>query len=433
MRQIVRTHAGAGLLGAVFIAALIARLFVPGTLLDLFEHYSSTGGSMLEKLHPAAVIILAVFVMIYIGGANRQLSASDRKVSFASTVFIFAILAVVVLSLLTGHTQGESYLLDSLLVAPLAAIAMLHFGDRFGYLIFKILVYLVLLNALITIFEFVTHVRVIPYALIEPTFRPTGLMGHPLLDGMVNALMLPVVWLLPIPASRKMGLAIFLLVATFATQARISSLFSVIGFVASTWAFLVRSVREKRMDEGALVVSGIATIGLILFFIVLIVATGLADRLTQNGLNDVSAQSRFTVFRILGYLQPNEILFGVPREWGTYLVQKQMQLVAIEDPFVAFIVQFGAIGTAILAPSILYQLWTIARAGGGAYTMIAMAISVGISATSVSISGKGPAMLLIVAICMCARATNRLQTNRLQTQRPQAVPVSGRQRSAVRR
>jgi hypothetical protein len=394
-------------------------------VIDLFWHYSTTGGSAIEKIHPGAYALFGV-VAIALFSERRARTPADHRLLRASYVLAFALVFVILLSLMTGHTQGESVLLDSLMVGPATAIAMVELAPRDRFFIFKLIMYFIILNDIITIGEFATKHRLLPYAFEEEaTFRPAGLMGHPLSNGGVNVIALCLVWAMPWPAGRRLALLVFFLVADFATQARISTISGVIVAMAGAWIFLWDSVRRKKIDEGTLVLATVVSILLIVVALVVLVTAGFADRLIQSGLNDQSAQSRFVVYRIFSYLTSDEVLFGVSRDWSTYVLQNQFQNTSIENPVVGFIIQFGAIGTAVLVPALIYFIWATGRVQGSAYTMLTVISFLIGAATNVSVAGKGPSVVMIAALCIGANAAN--------AQRARARPAKQMTRLAAAR
>jgi len=402
----------AGLVPTAFIAALLLRISLPWELLDLFWHYSTPGGSIFEKIHPGAYALFIVCTAVYITRA-RSSDSVDRKLDSASKQFILALLAVILLSVATNHVQGVSYILDSVLLSPIVAMAMLKLNRAEHMRIFHILIWFMIANDVLTFVEYVTHFRLFPYqyAINESAavFRPAALLGHPLVNGLLNAIFIPLVWLLPTTTTRRVVLMLFFLAADFASGARIASIAGLAITLMSSWLYLWQSAKQRRIDEGVMVVSALLAVGVILLAALVIVTSGLADRLLQNGLafTDQSSRSRFDVFRILGYLTKQQLMFGVSREWSTYLLTKQLSLQAIENPILAFVVEFGIVGTTILVTGLLYFIWRLARISGGNFVSLSILTFVVIEATSISIASKGPQMALIGALYVSAQAFTR--------------------------
>jgi hypothetical protein len=399
----------AGLVPTALVVALLLRISIPWEVIDLFWHYSTPGGSLIEKIHPGAYALFFVCIGVYLT-RGPVTDPVDRRLAAACWRFILALFAVILLSLATNHIQGVSYLLDSMLLSPLVAMTMLKLNRAEHMRMLVVLVIFMIANDFVSFFEYATHDRLFPYqyALNESAavFRPAALLGHPLVNGLLNALLIPLVWLLPTTLVRRIALVFFFLAASFAAGARIASLIGFVCALLSAWMYLWQSAKQRRIDEGVMVVSAILTIGVIVLAALLIVTSGLADRLIQNGLEfqDASSRSRFDVFRILGFLSRQQLLFGVSREWSAYLMTKQLNLQAIENPVLAFVIGFGLIGTLILLAGLASYLWRLGRSGGGNFVALSVIAFIGIELTSISIAAKGPQMAFIGALYVSARA-----------------------------
>jgi hypothetical protein len=388
-----------------FAVAVLIRIFVPGEVLDSFEHYSSLGGSFIEKIHPGAYLIAAIFV-IYLFSRRPAPTVRERALKRASYYFVFAALTTILIAAALGQAQGDSYVLDSLLLGPLVGILTVTLPRESRAFVLEIVIYCLVANALLTLFEFSTHTRLIPYPFEEYFFRPAGLLGHPLTNGMANAIAIPLVWILPYSMGRRAALALLFLAADFASGARIASIVGTIGAVISAWMYLWYSLRERRIDESLFAVSTVVVAGFFAIVLALIVGAGLAERFLQSDLVDVSAQSRFTIFRILTYIDTNQLLYGISNDRGYYLIQSLLGLETIENPFLAYVLQFGLIGAAILVPGLLYFLWRLAR-DNGPYASLAVGMFLVIASTSVSIAGKEPLLALVAAVSLGAGALDQ--------------------------
>jgi hypothetical protein len=162
-------------------------------------------------------------------------------------------------------------------------------------------------------------------------------------------------------------------------------------------------MRKGETDEGAVVVASIGTAAMLVLLLVLIVVSGAAERFEKLGLfTDASSQTRFRIYRIFDYLTWNQVVFGVPLHWATYIENTILKLPTSESPVVDMVVQFGVIGTSILIPALFYYFW---RLGTKADLYVAMSVIMFLTVTSTNndFSAKGPAMAFITTLIVSAR------------------------------
>jgi hypothetical protein len=377
--------------------ALSVRLFVPSGLLDLYIHYSQLGGSIFEKVHPGAYLLVALAALILF---TQDYKRTQRSVGVArgSYLLLIAVSAAIVVGLLTGRTGGISYLLDSLVLGPIVALTMLRLSPSGQLKILALVLYLLAINDVFLFFEFLTHNRLMPYIYHEPFFRPTAFLGHPLMNGLINATAIAFVWVMPWSSARKLAFSLFFLAACFAAGARMASIFGVLATLMCTWVELGRSVRKGRIDEGAMLTISIGALAFILIALSIVVLSGLADRLVSYGFfNDESSQSRFQIYGMFRYMTFSQLMFGMSREWASYITTEVLNLPRSESPIVDFVVQFGIIGTVILVSGILAYFWSMAFATRNAFAMVGSMIFLATASTNNTFSGKACDMAYFAA------------------------------------
>ena len=399
---------------------LFLRMFIPNQILDLFEHYTSLGGSDAEKIHPAAAILLllaaaAVFFLDY------PKTPRNRAIAKGCWLAIAAIVAVSILGLATGRTQGFSYLIDSILLGPGLCLFMLRMNDRDKYKIVHFLIICLALNALVLFPEFILKRRVLPYDFEEASFRPTAFLGHPLINGLVCAVAIPFVWVTRWNAGVKFFLTFFFVAACFVAQARMASVFSVLAAVISIWVFLAQSVRKRKIDEGTLIVAAVATLTLLISAIAVIVFSGLAERLVSSGLNDSSSQARFVIYGIFNYMSHTQLLFGMPRKLAEYIIENSLKLPRSESSIVDYVIQFGIVGTAVIVSALLYFYWQVIKTARSTFVAIGVAVFIGVAATNNTFSSKGAHSVIIAALCMGSLGAQQFAGSRRRTVTPRAA------------
>jgi len=417
-----------GLLLGLLGIALTIRAFIPTDLLDLFVHYSTLGGSIFEKIHPGAYLLLALGGLVFFT-QDTSTNLRDRSVKNGSYALLVAMGAAIVVGLLTGRTAGVSYILDSLILGPIVGLIMLRMSPRGQSKILVYILTLLIINDFLLFFEFATHFRLMPYRLHEPYFRPTGFLGHPLLNGLVNATAIAFVWVTPWSNARKLALSIFFMAACFAAGARMATIASVLATVMCTWVELGQSARKGRIDEGAFITIAIAAMAFVLIVITIVVLSGLAERLIGFGLfNDQSSQSRFQIYQIFNYMSFTQLMFGISHEWANYMITNILNLPGSESPIVDFVIQFGIIGTVMLVAGMLIYFWCYATAPRNAFAIVGTMIFVATASTNNTFSGKGSDMAIFAALLVGSFSAPASQHFRAQFRRPK---VRAAQRPAI--
>lgn len=415
----------------VFLFLFFLRAAIPSQVLDLVEHYSSVGGSVFEKLHPGGVgLIILSLVVLY--SQDYPIKPNDLRIVDAAWIYIFAIGGMCFVCILTRHTDGLSYLVDSLVVGPFVCLLLLRMSDEERIKIVEYFIYFMILNSFILFFEYATHRRMFPYW-HEPFFRPTAFLGHPLTNGVILVSTMPFVWLMRWSPARKMILTFLFLFATYATQARMASLFGTVCALGCIWVHLARSVRRGKIDEGATLAIAAAGLGAIVVALIIFVTSGLAERLIALGaFQDDSAQSRIKIFTIFTYMTPSEVLFGMRRDWADYIQGTVLHLHINESPIVVYIIQFGLFGLIILLGALFYLLWVLGTNGRNIYVAYAVASFAVVSLSSNAFATKAPIVTIICALVMGARAAGRqsVYTDPLPSTKPR---VQMRPRSAQQR
>ena len=386
----------------IFFLLVAVRIFLPWEVLDQFEHYTHPGGSFAEKIHIAAYgifLVSALFLIFNPGRATRMQAQALRGAVWLAA----GVGATILLTLLTGRTQGASYLLDSILVAPAAAIVIAQMSPMQLHRLFRSIVILLLLNDMLAFVEYIAHIRFLPYPNSESFFRPTALLGHPLINGLLNATAIPFVFLAPWRIAVRMFLATVFFVTCFAVGARAASIAAVAAMMACLWLYLRRLVAARRIDRGMLVVGGAASLVLVAIAVGAVVATGLADRLIEYGFSDQSAIARFNIYSVFDFMSVQQILFGMPRPQYEYLASTMFSDKVVESPVVLYTFEFGIVGATIVVAAILRYLWGLG-AGKSALLKLGVFVFLLVGSTNTTFSGKSPAMIFVTVLAMSGAA-----------------------------
>ncbi len=389
------------ILSALFIAfatLCLLRVALIPSLLDRVMNYTADEGNLLEKIHPT----LYGFVAVGLWGllTNRiALSAWELRVLRHMSAFLGGMTLILVWLAFTGRLGSSGYLIDSYLTACCAAL-MLLFPPAWRRMVATMLLGYLVLGAVIGIGEFATHVRLLPYDAKELTFRPTGLSNHPLEFGLACAMAVGFVaaadWR---PLPRVLAMAV-LVIGGFAAGARLAAIVGLAG------AFVVGLVKvgEGQPPRRALERRIIALVSALVVIPVLLgglYAAGALQRF-QGGLVDESAMARVDIYGVFHFLSWSEILFGTDVAKVRQVALEQFGYSFIESSLVIFVVQFGAIGTALFL-GLLANLVRVMLAGarlGVAIGTIAFFI---IATSNNGLSTKNAGIFLLFTLILALR------------------------------
>src|ERR1700688_291780 len=111
-----RTANHSALFGTLLVLVII-RLCVSSNILNLVMNYSTTGGTFLEKIHPASWGLLVLAALFVPRIANNAVSA-ERKIIVAMLVMATLTCLAAMVPLISGSSDlGLGYLIDSVLTA----------------------------------------------------------------------------------------------------------------------------------------------------------------------------------------------------------------------------------------------------------------------------------------------------------------------------
>jgi hypothetical protein len=386
------------LLFSTLLVLAIVRLCVSGNILNLVINYSSTGGTLLEKIHPASWALL-ILTAVLVPKIAKQAVGSERKVVFAMLVMAAMTCLTAMVPLLSGSSDlGVGYLVDSILSACAAASVMFVLSDadrrRIGHILLAVLV----LNSVVTILEFSLKVRILPSPYERELFRAQGVLSHPLEVGLCNAAAIAFVLLTNWSAARKLASILILIVATLAAGARTAS---VIAPIAAMAAFLLaKRVSPSFSDDGhTRIIVLVAVVLLAPAAWCLIDLTGLNERFQMLGVADESANTRIVVFQVFGLANWRDLIFGAGLETMQRLAQVELKLPAVENPIIVYIFQFGIVGTAFLLTGFIVACYALCK-GTPPQIKIGLAAFFIVALSSNSLATKSPDLVLVFLLAV---------------------------------
>jgi hypothetical protein len=412
-RQIGKRRADTRILDSIFVVLLLARVYVPASALDVVSNYTTPGGSVVQKMHFAALGLIFLYILKSVvprtcrAQRSSNLRAEVKNVKIAAVVLLAAIVIVNACTILYGHSTPIAYSVDSLAVAAISALYLVELSQRMRETILGLLVVSMACNDVVAIGEFVTSVHVLPTANLGVfgPFRATAFLNHPLLVGLLNVTALPVLFATAWPARTKLAFSVLFLAAIFAAGARSATVVAVLLMLGCVGTMVFSSARRANVNPGPALIAYLTIVALLAAVIAVLFALGFLDRL-QSGLVDNSSMARLKVYGLFALATPDEILWGMDFDRVMFAAQRVLGLSAIESSIVWYVLQYGIIGAALLVLALLNYIYFLARGRDGLVWLSALTFLI-VASTNNTLSAKGPALTFVSALVLCCRCQPR--------------------------
>ena len=318
--------------------ALAVRIVVSPMLMDRMVTYTEEGGAFYEKLHFGTYLI---FLMLPLALFSQPFGLRGEEIGRFKALlwYCLAILALVVVLFVSGRPGSSVFLIDTYLVAGAAGLIVLALGRDARRLLAEFVLLILIVSAVIGIGEALTQKRLLPYDLVELTFRPLGLSEHPLALGALCATAVGFVALTQWRIWVRVAAIFVLFVGCAASGARFALLLTVaeilVLLVFLPWPRLSQrqARRAKALVLLATLVGGTIMIGLL-------AGTGLLSRFGDT-LFDENFYARLTVYQVFSMVGWQELLFGMPPADLLALVNEKLNLPFIESAQVVIGLTFG--------------------------------------------------------------------------------------------
>lgn len=384
-----------------FCGLVFVRLGANRNILDKVIDYSTDGGSIVEKIHPATYGMVAVLIGLLLT-TRIELNSWELRALRSLLAFAAVILVLAGMMLLLGHTGSLGYLVDSYLAACAGGALLLFFPQSWRRLLATALLMFIIAGAVIALGEFASRSRLLPYPLDEQSFRPTGLSEHPLMLGLVNAVGISFVAATAWKPAAKTAAIVILLLGTFAAGARFAAIAAGVNALAAIALHDWPAARpQTRFRMKALIFIAMALA--VPAALAVLYQFGLLERF-ESGLFDDSAMARVTIYGLFDLVSWNEILFGADIGYIRKLALEHFDLQFIESSLVMFIFQFGLFGT-ILFLLAMTRTFVVLLSGGGRYVVIGTVAFFMIAGSNNSLATKSPIVMMIVLLIIGFHAT----------------------------
>ena len=380
--------------------AIVMRVALPAPLIDLFTNYTADEGSIIEKIHPGTYAIAGVFAIV-LATRRSLLDAWSYRAAKALVSFSAALILLMTYLVLSRRTGVAGYLIDSYFAAVLAGLTMLLLPPQMRVRIGNLVLIVLAISALLAIFEFWTHMRLLPYAYTGSVFRATGLAGHHLALGLFCATAIPFLagsnWK---PFAKFAAIAI-LFVGAAAANARIAMIFAsvAVGFVVLSMPMHGQSDAQRMQLKTLAIIAGMI---ILIGGVTMLALSGFLERLS-GGFSDSSSMARIEVYKLFSMTGWRDILFGADMGRIDKLAELRLGLKTIESSLVVAVYQFGAIAALLLIVGFPMTLLRL-LAGATPTAWAGAAVFLGVALANNTLTTKTPVVVVIFVLLIAAQA-----------------------------
>lgn len=317
---------------------LLFRLFMTPHLMNMIVPYTSEGGPFYSKFHFGTYFIAFLLVLSLF---TRQIPLRGDDVPLLGFLLrqIGLMSGLLVYVVLISRIGATGTIVDTYLAACFAAVLMLTNSPQGRRAIGTFILMVMILGAVIAIGEAIIQKRLMPFTESEPSFRATGLAGHPLSLGAQCVLAIGFVtqtrWRIWI----KAGAVLVVLLGCAASGARTALILAsaevMLLLLFVRWPKL--SLQDQRKAKlVAFVFAMVSGVGLV----AVLMAAGLLDRF-QGAIADGNFMARIDIYRTFGFVSWKDIFFGMDARVLLATVNEKLRLPYIESAPVLIVLAIG--------------------------------------------------------------------------------------------
>ena len=397
------------------LVTAVVTMFVlsANTLALLGVPYDIPGGPMPVKLHISTYLVTLAVFFGALGRGNPLHVAAELTRRRPLVVAYLGLMVFVALWSLTLHgSSGAAFFVDTLWVPGLSLIALaLHPRARHRQLLVLITALLVL-NSLTGVVEAGLGRLFIPVydpdgkLIPEEHFRAAGLWGVPITSAMKTAVLLPTVFLLPLPMLVRLGVAAVHVLALLAFGGRTALGAALVVYGLAGAVVMFHRTLGWRYSYKEILGGTLLTVFGVGMLAGAVVTTGLGERIFANMTWDNSANVRLVVWNALDHLEVDEWWIGTS---AARIDQIKLAIgldpvyEAIENFWVALFIQLGVLG---FVPFVLglacgfVEAWRIAPS----VLRLSMFIFLVVGSGANTLASKTVVLSLLFITCQCGAA-----------------------------
>jgi hypothetical protein len=399
---------------------LVLMTVIPSALLLHLGWNDTLGsGNLAVKIHPATYLafLTAIALVLFRWTEADMAGAWRRFLPLPILGYMIAILAI--LTFMTAFHGGGSvgFLVDTLLMPAIVVLLLRHLTTAQQAQLFRVMIGIFILNTAIALIESALGKRLIPFTVqgipVLYDRRPTALLGHPLSNAHLTAVMLFfMLGCLGTRAAKVLGGG-FLALGLVAFGGRSAMVLCGMLWLGYLPVLLYRKAvaRQLRWVDLVLLSGGVMLIPPV--FAGILTLTSFGQLMLERMIWDDSAATRLSLFGIFRFLSPLDLLIGIPLErFNMYLLLLDMPW-TIENAWVQLLVRFGLIFFAVFLWA-LYRLFRMLAEDQPLEGRLALVLFLLIASTNNSLAGKSNILSVLTVLAITSKAyRNTLLPQRL--------------------
>ncbi len=340
----------------VMLAVSFAFFFGAYFLENLGISYVAEGGTPLFKIHIYSYLTILLFSILVITYDLKYIVGRMGGFFKVWLISLSCLLFVIVFGLFKFGLSGMAYLVDTFLSPLLALVIVFALSHEQKQRLLTYIAYLLLLNCVVAVGEYALTMRLIDVEFNSFSyFRATAFLTHPLNNALISIAILPLILSQTrFPTIIYLGISILALFA-FGGRAALGIYLVTMLFISLPiiYKFITNGIRVSKLKFSLL---SLLTYFLIITFIIVVLETGIADRIISKMYLDESAFARIDVFYLLEQLSLNEWFFGATENLRSS-IEIYLGITVIENYIIGWIYTFGLIGAVPLFISFIYPIY----------------------------------------------------------------------------
>ncbi len=386
--------------------------------------YDLEGGTALEKIHPAHFLALGSLFLLWFSHL-RPMDYVDTLFTRHKGTLVFLVTWVLLLFQITVIQHKPFTPIIDTFIFPVILLYLLDsISDYQRTKLGRLMHFLMLANALLGLFEFLTGFRLTPIdaggVIIEGDWRSSALLGHPLTNALITGGYLVTLALggwRDLPWIMKPALFGINLLAMNAFGGRMA-LVTLLAFLVIIFSFKMIATLNGGTSARRNWLLGVLLVPLAIGALVVGFEIGLFDQFVGRFIDDKgSASARVIMFEIFRDLSILDIMIGPDPEHVASLLRSHGLNFGIESFWVAFILSYGFIVSMIFFVGLFAFLYDVVKASSLA-AIWPILYFLTVSSTSVSLSAKGTDLAFVVVFSLLLLKMSKKRVVRQRDQPP---------------
>jgi hypothetical protein len=397
---------------------LILITIIPSALLPLIGwDYTVLSGAGVMKIHPASYLaFLTLAILVLLQWTEQDLAGGRiRFIPLPVLMYMICILSILAFMTLFHGGGNVGFMIDTLLLPGVVMILLNHLTLAQQAALFKIFVWIFVVNVAIGIMESLIGQRLIPFTVqgvaVIHDKRPTALLGHPLSNAHLTAVMIFCVLGCLCGKATKVLIGSFLALGLIAFGGRSAMVLFMLSYLVYVGALFCRKILAGQLRWADLVLLS----GGIMFapaaLVIIFTLTPFGQLMLERMAWDDSAETRLSLFGIFRYLSPLDLLIGIPLErFNLYLLMLNMPW-TLENSWVQLLVRFGLIFFTVFLWA-LYRLFRYLADGLPREGLFALVLFLLIASSNNALAGKSNLLSVMTILAMTGKAYRNTRPQR---------------------